>query len=466
MTSLASPKQQDNKGSAFPLVSVIIRTKNEEKWIGSCLESVFNQDYPNFEVIVVDNESTDHTVKKALKYNIKLVTIKEYRPGLAINIGIRASSGEIVVLLSGHCVPVNNEWLSHLVTDLSQNNVAGVYGRQEPLSFSSALDKRDLAITFGLDKKIQQKDSFFHNANSALRREIWDAFPFDEEVTNIEDRVWGAKVVAAGFNIVYEPLARVYHHHGIHHGRNLERAEKIVRIMEDLHGDHCDFGNIAVNNSRIVAIVPIRGEPLHHNGDYALEFTMNYLKSSNYVDEIVVSTDCEETAALARDLGASTPFLRPKSLSESYIDIAEVLAFSLEKIEEKTGVVDLVVIMEETHPFRPAHMLDEMITNAFQDDLDTLVASQRESRKVWLSNDTGTKEVSDESFIPRNLRMDQFHIGLMGLCCVTRPQFIRDKSIFGSKMGLYPTTSPLSLLEIRDANSLADCLPILKTWTE
>ena len=46
------------------LVSIVIRTKNEEKWIESCLKSVFNQNYKNFEVILVD-VSPQHTVKIA-----------------------------------------------------------------------------------------------------------------------------------------------------------------------------------------------------------------------------------------------------------------------------------------------------------------------------------------------------------------------------------------------------------------
>ena len=39
------------------------------------------------------------------------------------------------------------------------------------------VDKRDLLTIFGLDKKIQVKDTFFHNANSAFRREIWKKIP-------------------------------------------------------------------------------------------------------------------------------------------------------------------------------------------------------------------------------------------------------------------------------------------------
>ena len=42
-----------------PLVSIIIRTKNEERWITLCLNAVFSQSYKNFEVIIIDNNSTD-----------------------------------------------------------------------------------------------------------------------------------------------------------------------------------------------------------------------------------------------------------------------------------------------------------------------------------------------------------------------------------------------------------------------
>ena len=93
-----------------------------------------------------------------------------------------------------------------MVSDLEQENIAGVYGRQEPLAFTSDLDKRDLLTIFGLDKKIQVKDSFFHNANSAFRRDIWGKYPFDEKVTNIEDRVWGEKVIQQGFQLIVVAL--------------------------------------------------------------------------------------------------------------------------------------------------------------------------------------------------------------------------------------------------------------------
>ena len=50
-----------------PFVSIIIRTKNEERWITSCLKSVSRQSYKNFEIIIVDNHSSDKTIEKVLK---------------------------------------------------------------------------------------------------------------------------------------------------------------------------------------------------------------------------------------------------------------------------------------------------------------------------------------------------------------------------------------------------------------
>ena len=170
-------------------VSIIIRTKNEERWILSCLEKIFSQSYSNLEVIIVDNYSIDKTIKKISKFPVKIIKIKKFLPGKAINLGIKKSKGDIIVCLSAHCLPVDKNWLSNLIKPLKNKKIAGVYGRQQPMSYSSVLDKRDLITIFGLDKKIQSKDPFFHNANSAFRRELWKKIPFDEKASNVEDRI-------------------------------------------------------------------------------------------------------------------------------------------------------------------------------------------------------------------------------------------------------------------------------------
>ena len=58
------------------MISIIIRTKNEERWIGHCLSAIENQDYNQFEVIVVDNESTDNTLQIVEQARNKLPHLK------------------------------------------------------------------------------------------------------------------------------------------------------------------------------------------------------------------------------------------------------------------------------------------------------------------------------------------------------------------------------------------------------
>ena len=126
-----------------PKISIIIRTKNEEKYISRCLKKISQQTLKDFEIIIVDNNSSDLTVKKASLFTKKIIKIKKFLPGKAINDGIRLSKGKIIVITSAHCIPVNNS-LKNLVKDLSDKKVAGVYGRQEPMKYTSDFDKRDL----------------------------------------------------------------------------------------------------------------------------------------------------------------------------------------------------------------------------------------------------------------------------------------------------------------------------------
>ena len=128
------------------MVSIIIRTKNEARWIASCLKSINNQNYKDFEIILIDNKSTDKTVSIAKEYGVNIFTIDEYLPGKALNFGIEKSSGDIIVCLSGHCIAKDNHWLNNLIKDLDNPKVAGVYGRQEPMSFSKDSDKEDLMV--------------------------------------------------------------------------------------------------------------------------------------------------------------------------------------------------------------------------------------------------------------------------------------------------------------------------------
>ena len=449
------------------LVSIILRSFNEEKWIGACLDAVFKQDYKNFEVILVDNNSTDQTVKKAQKYPVKIVSIDEFLPGKAINLGIRESKGDFIVCLSAHCIPVNDTWLSNLLKNFNDTNVAGVYGRQEPMAFTSDTDKRDLLTVFGLDRKIQIKDSFFHNANSMIRRDIWEKLPFDENTTNIEDRLWAKEVLKMGYHIIYEPEARVFHYHGIHQNQDRERCINVVKILEnlDINADngnkhnHLDLGSL-----NTVAIIPVRGEVLYLDGKPLLEYTIQSAKESKFIKDVIVSTDSEDYAKIARECGAITPFIREPYLSEEHVDLEHVYQYSINRMEELGIIADIIVAMEVTFPFRDKGFIDRLIVRLVQEGLDSVVAARAEFGSCWLRDNDAIKRV-DAGFIPRKFK-DPVYVGIKGLGCATHPNFLREGRLFGEKVGIMEITNPYSSVEVRDAIGLPFAEKLLMQWAK
>lgn len=214
-------------------VSVVVRTFNESEFIGQVLAQIRNQQNVEVEIILVDNNSTDKTISIAENYIDQILTIKEFKPGAALNLGIRNAKHDNIAIISGHCIPIGPNWLSMLIEPLSNIEIAGVYGRQVPTDNSNSSDKRDLWTTFGTESRMQSKDPLFHNANSALTKEIWDDFPFNEIATNVEDRIWAKQVLGRGLKLKYQADAIVNHWHGINHGGNLKRAENVVRVFEE-----------------------------------------------------------------------------------------------------------------------------------------------------------------------------------------------------------------------------------------
>ena len=446
------------------MVSIIIRTKNEERWITACLSSIFSQDYKDFEVIIVDNMSTDKTCEKAKKFNItKILTCEDYLPGKALNIGVREAKGEYIACISGHCIPVDSKWLSNLLNNLKEPKVGGVYGRQEPMEFTSDADKRDLALVFGLDRKVQRKDTFFHNANSMFKKNIWEEIPFDEDVSNIEDRVWAKKVLERGYEVVYEPMASVYHYHGIHQNGNVERCANVVRILESLHEDY-SYKSIEIEKLSTIVLIPIRGPIRYLNGKPLLLYTIERARESKYIKRVIISTDNEETAKVAENHGAEVPFIRDLHFSEEHVNLAQVLSYSLEKIEELKIFPDLIVSLEVTFPFRPKGLIDDMILQLSQNGLDSVIAAKRENKAIWKERDKKIVQL-DEGLTPRQFKAPTF-IELKGVACVTHPEFLRKGVLLGEKIGIYEVNNPYSSIEVREEADFRLAEKLIDSWTE
>ena len=437
-----------------PLVSIIVRTYNEEHWITHCLKEIFNQDFESFEVILVDNNSNDNTVEVAKRYPIsKVVKINKFIPGKALNDGIRASKGSYIVCISAHCIPKDKKWLGNLHANFKGNEkIAGVYGRQLPLSFTSDADKRDLLITFGQDRKIQIKDHFFHNANSMISRAIWDKFPFDEEATNIEDRIWGKAIIEAGYEIAYDPEASVYHHHGLHqHGTSSDRANGIARILEKLDQDSIDSfpESLKPENINVASILLVNGKVKENSIEFkSLLKAVNALRKAQYVNKIYVLSYDEIVANLCE-----TEWIdRNKSnFNGDDINVENLLSASLLEIESTGFYPEVIVYVNHYYPFRPKNLFNELIKELQYKGLSSVFPGFEDYGHYWQKTNNIFSQI-DSSMSSRIYRNPMMR-ALYGLGCATRSTDIRSGSITGINVGIISIDDYKFTLNIREKGS-------------
>lgn len=197
----------------IPSLSVVIRTRNEAKYLARVLQRLVDQEYAGpVEIIVVDSGSSDTTIPIAESFGCHVVAIRpqEFSFGRALNIGFSHAKGEIVINLSGHSVPVQRDYFALMVAPFDDPKVAATFGRDIPWPEACPSQARDITNHFpetGID------GNKFSNANAAVRKEVWEAFHFDEALPASEDLFWARQVLERGYEIRYIPQARVYHSH-------------------------------------------------------------------------------------------------------------------------------------------------------------------------------------------------------------------------------------------------------------
>ena len=111
-----------------PMVSVVICAYNAERTMLPCLESLRKLDYPNFEVIIVDDGSRDRTAEISMDFP-EFRLIRQPNKGLSVarNVGLHAARGDLIAYTDSDCV-VDPHWLTLMVRTLTEKNFDGCGG--------------------------------------------------------------------------------------------------------------------------------------------------------------------------------------------------------------------------------------------------------------------------------------------------------------------------------------------------
>lgn len=110
-------------------ISVVVPAHNEEKSLPATIQALLKQDYPDFEIIVVNNASADRTAEVAQSFGDRVKLVNESRKGLlwAREAGRKAASGEIIANIDADCLP-ESDWLSRGARHFNDEKVSAVSG--------------------------------------------------------------------------------------------------------------------------------------------------------------------------------------------------------------------------------------------------------------------------------------------------------------------------------------------------
>ncbi len=230
------PQELKQISSNFsPDVSIIIRTYNEEKFIAQTLEQILRQNEIHPEVILIDSTSTDKTIEIAKNYPVRIyqITKESFHYAAVLNLGAQLAKTDVLINLSAHAVPANENWLKNLVEPLKENSeLCGVFGQELPLpNWSSWFEKKLLNDTFSSEPIVRHNDFFFSNANSAIPKNLLLENPFDQNVDWGEDQEWVHRMQKKGYKTFYQPLSPVYHSHKLSLKECFSRTLKFQQML-------------------------------------------------------------------------------------------------------------------------------------------------------------------------------------------------------------------------------------------
>ena len=203
-------------------VSIVIPCRNEEKYIGRCLDSIIKNQYPDelVEIFVCDGLSTDNSPNIIKGYteehaNIRLLANDKLTAPYALNLGIRKSKSDVIIILSAHC-EISPDFISNCITELNKDEKIACVGGFVNNIFENKMARligHAMSSSFGVGNvyfRTGTKEGFVDTvAFGAYKKSIFEKLGyFDEELSRNQDDEFNFRLIKNGYKIALKKNIR------------------------------------------------------------------------------------------------------------------------------------------------------------------------------------------------------------------------------------------------------------------
>ena len=387
------------------LITVYITNHNYGKYIKQSIESVLNQTYKNFELIIIDDGSTDNSKKIIEKYlnNKKIKIIYQNNKGLSVsnNIAIKISQGEYITRLDA------DDWLDpnflQIMADTAYNNKksAMIFCNYYLTSPRGQVIDQFYRHDF---KKVRLMDQPAHGACSLIKTETLRELGGYDEQFKCNDGVdlWLKLIGKYKVSNVNLPLF-FYRQHSKSLTKNLGKTYKTRDKILDKHTKNKKKFN------NILAVIPVRGENYGEtlvalkkiNKKPIIQRLINELQKALEIKKILISTPDKKILdfVLKKFKNKIITHKRNYKLARLNTKIDDTLKSSIKLSKTKRFQPDLVVVVNVVCPFLNHKNFNSAINLIKIFEIDEVIAVKKESDNFYYHNGRGLKPFHNNAYL-------------------------------------------------------------------
>lgn len=395
-------------------VSVIITARNYGKYLRKCLDSALKQTYKDYEVIVVDDGSTDDTPKILKEYGKKIKVIKLAGEGLAAacNRGVAVASGEYVVRLDAddyfdeNILLIEANYLDeHPSVDLvfpdyyfiSEDGRVQEHVRQLKVGEELRLFYRNPLAAGAMFRKKRFDDLCGYTEKSGYTEDydFWLRFATKYKVANIN------------LPLMYyrrHPTSMSADRHWKTGARRLVKAEFVETKLKPI-----------LEKTKVLGIIPARAESRIDGGKLALRklkgkpliaYTIEEALKCKILDRVIVSTEDKEIATISKKLGAEVPFLRPKELTGTGVSVERVVMHALDYLwENEKYRPDIIAILHVVSPLKKEFHITEAVHTMLIFNTDSVISATPDKSFHWRPDTYGLSPLFEKRLLMHEREM-------------------------------------------------------------
>lgn len=382
-----------------PLVTVYITNHNYASYIEKAIESVLTQTMNNFELIIVDDGSTDGSrdIIEGYKANDKISIIYQKNKGLNItnNIALRASSGKYIIRLDADDY-LEADALEILCSELEADDELGlVFANYYYVDEGDNILGKEIRHDF--QKEVTLMDQAAHGACTMIRTDFLRAVGGYNESYNCQDgyELWVKFITHYKVKNVAKPL--FYYRQ---HGKNLTSNES--RILDTRARINKDFINQFKAQVASLAIVPVRGGArsiaLEKIGSTTIldAKLSEVLRTENVKRLIVTSSDNNIQNHIKTKYAADSRVsfhLRPTEQARYNENLNMTTQSILEALGDSIENMKAIIVLSLEFPFIQAPKIDDAINTMFLFDSDSLVSVRPENSLFYQHKGSGMEPI-------------------------------------------------------------------------